>query len=432
MTLIEKNKRFLEGKVEKSACSENKRLLLKLIFIFLYLWCPYFLFCYLQVEYPMKNLILTFLVGVVVTAMDPVFAMNESDTKESSYKGLTWKNRPEETKIEIDKAYSVCSCKTRSNEVGNNRFWGKDGERKYRMAEIDDTRLVHHLISSNPDQKVWFFGDLGSGNYAWVDHLATKVNNFTDIPDDITVNIIGVGAEGYAGPELVVDGKCNIFKIGQCNIEKLEEELPSRKIFKENNINLVGQFDAMFTRWCMRHLVDPAGLIPQIGTFLKSGTGLFFGDGFFYGLEGLDDYYGLNGRTLEVNPYNTFTMLLLDLKVPFLIYPYDGSASLNQFVFRKDRDGPLNLPLEYVQTVPLEKQKYIVESGFATVFKHIGPLPQWIGDNPYPRNEDVDMRDTLCGDFTLFSFFKDNNLFANGPWIKKMKNMKYSFLGPKK
>lgn len=60
------------------------------------------------------------------------------------------------------------------------------------------------------------------------------------------------------------------------------------------------------------------------------------------------------------------------------------------------------------------------------------PLPEWIGNRPDLRSEEVDMTDALCGDFDLYSFFKDNKLFANAPWMKRMRNMKYSFLGPKK
>lgn len=243
--------------------------------------------------------------------------------------------------------------------------------------------------------------------------------------------IIGVGAEGYSGPELVTIGKCNIFKIGHCSIEKLEEELPSRKVFKENNIDLLNSFDVMVTNWCSRHLVDPVGLIPQIGTFLKSGTGLFFGDGFFYGLEGYKNFYNSTEESIEVHPNDAMTMLLLDMKVPFLIHPYNNDRSLNRFVFKKNIDGPINLPLEYVDMISLDKW-YTVESKAATVFRHIGPLPQWDGETPIAYKEQGNMVNKLCGDFNLFSFFKDNKLFCREFGTRRMRKMEHSILELKK
>ena len=81
---------------------------------------------------------------------------------------------------------------------------------------------------------------------------------------------------------------------------------------------------------------------------------------------------------------------------------------INNFVFKKNTDLPLNLPLKYKKYFFLDGFEWHVHSKRVTTFEHIGPLPEWEGEAPDPTASDLR---TLHGDLELFNFFKDNHLF---------------------
>jgi SAM-dependent methyltransferase len=267
-------------------------------------------------------------------------------------------------------------------------------------ADIEDHILAKYVMSSNPNQKEFYFLDIGAGDFQWNDFFAKQINCFPDIADDVKVNIIGVRGENYDGVKFSAVGKCNIFKLGQFKIENLEEA------FQTINLDLTGKIDCIYTSWCFRHLVDPMGTLKQAYNLLKPKTGLFFGDGFFYSVNGQSAKDLLKNK---VSALDNITKLLLDMKVQFLIEPTDTMRVINRFVFKRNTDDTLHLPLKYTGMISLG-DTCDVHSQVATTFDHIGPEPAWIGARPYPNL----MYNKLCGDLDLFNFFKDNKLFYSG------------------
>ncbi len=338
----------------------------------------------------MKNQILTFLASAVLAAMSPAFAMERLEDNQSSpiaaHKGLKWQDRPQEIQKKIDDTFSSLGF-----------CWRENGKKIYVLVDVDTIKLAKYLMTSNPNQKEFYFLDLGAGLFQWGDNLAMEINKFTDIEDDVKVNIIGVRGERDNSPEFSTVGRCNIFKLSQFKVENLEEA------FKSINLDLTDKIDCIYTRMCLIHLVDPVGTLLQAHKFLKPNTGLFFGDGFYYGLKGQSAK-----DIFSQERFDKITKLLLDMKVPFLIEPDGGDRNTNNFVFKRNTDAPLNLPLKYTGMVCLGDRK--VYSDTATAFEHIGPEPEWIGENPYPGR----IFDKLCGDLDLFNFFKNNNLFYWG------------------
>lgn len=353
--------------------------------------------CYSQMERFMKSQTLTLIASVSIFAMSPTFAMEGIEDKESrcisAYNGLKWQDRPTEIQNKISQTFSYLSSKSGGT-------WLFNGSEYYIHADVDTEKLAKHLMTSNPNQKEFYFLDIGAGNFEWGDHLAGIINEFTGIADDVKVNIIGVRGEQYNGEKFTTVGKCNIFKLGQFKIENLEEA------FKKINLDLTDKIDCIYTRWTFRHLVDPVGTLEQAYNLLKPKTGLFFGDGFFYSLN------GQSAKDILTNArFDNITRLLLDMKVQFLIEPHDSTRAINRFVFKRNADGPLNLPLKYTGMVYVGDACQVY-SQVATAFEHIGPEPTWIGESPYPTR----MYDKLCGNLDFFNFFKNNSLFYWGEY----------------
>lgn len=338
----------------------------------------------------MKNQILALMASISLSTISPAFAMEEPNDIESSristYKGLKWQDRPPEVQIKIDETFSSLSS------------WLENGKDNYFLVDVDAIKLAKYLMTSNPTQKEFYFLDLGAGNFQWGDNLAMEINKFTDITDDIKVNIIGVRGEYNDGPEFSITGRCHIFKLGKFKLENLEES------FENKGLHLTGKIDCIYTRMCFYHLVDPVGTLVQAYNLLKPHAGLFFGNGFLYGLKGetKEDIFSRKR-------FDKITTLLLDMKVPFLIEPDGALRSTNNFVFKRNTDNPLNIPLKYTGMISLGDDRHVF-SNAATTFEHIGPEPEWIGESPIPQR----MFDKLSGDLDLFNFFKDNNLFYWG------------------
>src|SRR3990167_3976128 len=189
------------------------------------------------------------MVSVAISSLSPAFAMDGLDDKEpagiSAYKGLNWQNRPDDIKAKIDSAFlNVSSHSSLYN-------WTYNGSNTYSLASVSETKLAHHLMVSNPEQKEFNFLDLGAGEFQFGDYLAQQINKFTDIPDDVKANIIGVRAEEYEGEECSTIGKCTIFKLGKFKLENMEEE---EEKFKKKYFPLTNNIDVTVTSWCFRHL----------------------------------------------------------------------------------------------------------------------------------------------------------------------------------
>jgi SAM-dependent methyltransferase len=346
-------------------------------------------------DFYMKSRIFNLIVIIVVMAMQSTYATDTADDNKlkgsscinsvqiSTY--LKWQDRPDNLKSREQEIFKILAHQVMSH-------WEYNGSEFYTIMDVAEEKLIHHLITSNHMQKEFYFLDIGAGKFQWGNSLAENINNFSDIPNDVKVHIIGVRGEQFQGPEYSNIGKCHIYKFGKFNIENLETS------FKSKGLELNGKIDGIFTRWCFRHLVDPVGTLQQAYDLLKI-KGLFFGDGFFYGLKGKHEQH----ETIIKAGIKNMAKLLLDMKVQFLIEPYILNHALHRFVFRKDTDEPLKLPLQYHGVVPI-KDKADVYSNTATVFDHIGPEPELNTEIPADLN-------ARCGDRDLFDFFQKNQLF---------------------
>jgi SAM-dependent methyltransferase len=313
----------------------------------------------------------------------------------STYSGLHWKDRPDEIKEKINQIFTPLSQQTDSN-------WTVNGQKAYQPLDVCEIKLAHHLMISQPEQKLFTFLDLGSGQFQWVNYLTQRINEFNDIPDGVKVRIIGVRAEQYSGEERSAIGRCDVFKVGQVKIENMEEE--EEKFQKKYGIALKDNVDVTVTSWCFRHFVDPVGALAQVAKFVRPKTGLFFGDGFAFGFKGQLDY------DISQEICQHMSELLLDMNLPFLIQRNSSSGAVNKYVFRRDADDSLKLPLKYSGLRPYNNEGMV--AGVVTLFEHVGPRPQWTEPDPHSFDETWAMEGNWYGSQELYDFFNKNDLFT--------------------
>jgi hypothetical protein len=316
---------------------------------------------------------------------------------------LDWQDRPEMLNLKIESCFSELSNRTSGH-------WNFNGKVHYTIAGVEEEKLAHHLIISQPNQKDFYFLDMGAGDFQWGTHLANYINERKDIAErEMKVHIIGIRGEQSLEPEVSVNGKCIIYKLGSFKIEELETA------FKTRGYQLQNKMDLIISSWTFRHLVDPVGTLVQAYNHLKPGIGLFLFDGFFCGYHSQKDPLG--GMT----PYLNMAMLLLDTKAPFLIDPDDGTRALNNFILKRNSEESLKLPLHYDNYTYIGSNSQ-VNSGAMTIFKRTKPEPNIYSFEFIPSMQTYNK---LCGDQDLFNYFQDNKLFSfmgrkyNGPLREK-------------
>ena len=103
---------------------------------------------------------------------------------------LHWSQRPLEVQKSIGRAFARISSDTSSK-------WGwYNGNKKYRIHEIDDHALAKVLIQQLPvTQTTATFLDVGAGNFQWGASLATFLNLQQDIREDLQITIVNVRGE---------------------------------------------------------------------------------------------------------------------------------------------------------------------------------------------------------------------------------------------
>lgn len=316
---------------------------------------------------------------------------------------LEWQGRPDMLKHKIESCYTGLSSQTSGG-------WNYNGKQHYTIAGVEEEKLAHHIIISQPDQKDFYFLDIGAGDFQWGDYLANYINNRKDIAEkDIKVHIIGIRGEQSLEPEESVKGKCIIYKLGAFKIEELEST------FKAKGFDFKNKIDLIVSSWAFRHLVDPVGTLVQAYNHLRPDTGLFFFDGFFFGYDTQKD--ALEGMV----PYLNMSTLLLDTKAPFLIDPDNGGRAINQFILKRVGEALLELPLKY-DTYQYIGNSYQVSSEVMTIFKRTSPV---LDISEFQFIPSMETYDKLCGDQALFNYFRDNKLFSfrgrkyNGPFKEK-------------
>ncbi len=239
-----------------------------------------------------------------------------------------YKQRPESLKRMITTEFAKLKDYTRE--------WGLyNGSEDYHIACIDTFKLLKSQILKAPTQKIFNVMDIGAGNGDAGRFLSKAINDSTDIPSDVKVNIFNIRAEKnlYDFPVFTESTRCNVYECSGFNAENLIDEL--ERIGHSDK-----QFDIVMSRWCMRHLVDPVGTFEQVYLVTKPETGYIMMDGFHYKFA--DD----NKESWGSNSNNQIISILHHTNSKFLVLPYDTCRSFDQFILQKGEEV-LELSLTY-------------------------------------------------------------------------------------
>lgn len=248
--------------------------------------------------------------------------------------------RPEYVTDAIDRVYAQVSGNSESG-------WRLNGEESYRLAGVDEHRLIKHMIdTSDRAQKDFYFMDVGAGRFQWLGALAKFLDkNYAHT--DKHFHIIGCSGEGakletvqYGIPskmnlETTKTSKSTIYEFNGFKLEDAAKEFQHAGLFDRLNNNV----DLIITNFALRHLVDPLGTFVQIYNLLKPKDGFMIMDGFpFYRVDESGKMIYSGGLNMD--------HLLLDIGAKFLKKPFDGMRSLDHYLIKKEQQQ-LTLPLYY-------------------------------------------------------------------------------------
>ena len=252
---------------------------------------------------------------------------------------LDYKERPPWLQLQINTAFSSLASVSASQ-------WDHNGKPRYNICQINEHALMKKLIKKGykeGQRKFWAL-DVGGGDFQWSQALSNFINKDPEIPKDIKVHIIAVGAEGYSGASVEKTKLCKIHNFGIFKIEEIVEEL------KKKGFNLENKIDLIVSSWCFRHLVDPVGTFLQTRSLLRPQTGFLLMDGFLF----LEEQQGVG----DVGT-SQMTQLALDTGDSFLTRNY--IKFINHYVFQKLNIEPCQLPMRYLCTIPVGK-KWSIQS----------------------------------------------------------------------
>lgn len=243
---------------------------------------------------------------------------------------LNWEDRPKPIVDKIDSVFNRLKEDVRSQ-------WGVyNGRDEYRLLTLKDQHLVKKIIKDSPTQKEFIFLDIGAGDFQWGRQLCRFLNKQVDLPSDISVHIISIRGEGGKG-RLKELGKCKVYELTAFKVENLFSEFKSRGLDFERKVDLAT------SSWCFRHLVDPLGTFIQTYDLLRPHQGMLLMDGFFYH----DAHLKYQDPPCPDEANAQLVNILVHLRAPFLLIPYNKLGSLWQFLIKKSDANPCQLPMSY-------------------------------------------------------------------------------------
>ena len=245
--------------------------------------------------------------------------------------------------------------------------WLWNGSPLYRACYTNEHMVLLQTIIDNPEQKIFYVVDFGSGDHRWVDATADFINEQVKqgkIPRDVTVNIIGLTGETYENVKAQSVGNCVIHKYGQFKLEDFETEFDKIDGLKG------AKFDLAMCNMTLRHLVDPVRTYLSIRNRVKAHRYFFFDKfPFLYENENSLDYVN------KLLPLEHMLALLVDIGDPFL-FESTGAADIaaTQRSVVKVSDKMVNeLPMSYVELEQINGSWFNSVVNSITVFKKFSP-----------------------------------------------------------
>jgi len=323
-----------------------------------------------------------------MTALNSV-STSELSTLLQKPKYLDPSQRPESLQARVDASFkNIVGCSTSS--------WGLyNGNSNYNLCGVKEYEAMKKLILKDyPSRKEFYALDIGAGNFQFNKGLAEYLNKQDDLPNDITIHIIGVRGESndeYKGA--VTTGRCKMYNLGAFKTEEIFEQ------FKDLGFDLKNKLDLVVSHFCFRHFADPVGTFVQTYNLLRPNSGLILLDGFNFLYE--------SDHPTRVDFNKQMTQLFLDTGAPFLIRPHSFGGSLNHFILQRPSGAPCQLSMSYVGSKYSEDPQ--IGSHTVTEFKRI-PQPSDKQKLHLPKETEFHQ---MRGDKKLHDWLKENRLLSD-------------------
>jgi hypothetical protein len=201
---------------------------------------------------------------------------------------------------------------------------------------INEKFLLKDLVEKSKDQNDFYVLDIGAGEFQWGKALATFALKEIKERDHLKIHIINVRGEPLSGPtnsKVEHFGFISLYYFGAFKVEDVANEFFRRKMHVHNRLDLA------FSRWTLRHLVNPVGTVEKIYNLLRPKTGLFLFDGFYF-------CFGSEKITYK-DMYPKMLQLLTMTKAPFLARSYRQDESIDQFMLQRKDVSKLSLPIKF-------------------------------------------------------------------------------------
>lgn len=354
-----------------------------------------------------KKQIYTSLFLTAIGGLSPLQAMES----EKGNKFLNTSGEQIDIKQKIDESFTMLSS-------GDSSDWTYNGDYEgYNLCGIDQYKLVKSLIMKESNRKEFFVLDIGAGNFKWGQGAAKYLQSQTDIPEGITVHIMGIRGEQHIHSKQDNSGSYKLHEFGGFKIEDMNSAFLSRGWDLNNKIDLI------VSAWTLRHLVNPVATVNQAYKLLRPATGIMLFDGFWFN-------YGNTADLLENKPGFTIrenlASLLLELKTPFLIKPDSGPEN-NRYMIQKSGKPNSQISLSYKDVVsnPEIKRGCNIASGCITSFKeHRQEIEIPLGITNHDRYSG---KITHYGDKELFDWVLSENIFSYTPSFEQFPKTNMSF-----
>ena len=320
-------------------------------------------------------------------------------------KYLSEAQRPENLKQVIDTSFNAIAS---SSELQ----WKFKGDPTYGMLSIDEISLMKKIIEQSPNQKNFYFLDIGAGNF----QLPNKVyETFKEdsILEGKKLHVFGLSGESGRTIQKI-EGHCSLYLSSAFQVEHIDN------IFNIRDLDLKNKFDFVISRKCFFHLADPVGTFVQTYRLMRPKTGLFVGEGF---------YFSMTKDFAFINSLQVLELLFLTRK-PFLIQKdnEEGTQRLPYFILQKSDDKECEIPWTYtaahIKSAIIATWK--IGSSTITEFSYTEPptkedkkkcinLFKTLKNNP---------SDMLVGDQVLYQWLHDNKLISSNISFKPVEEFK--------
>jgi hypothetical protein len=358
----------------------------------------------------MAKIFSKFLITIVVF----IYYVTANANNDSILDGLDYRQRPIELQNKIDELFAKIAEKNESKWMFNGPI--NNGGR-YCICGITDEKLVFDIIlNAPPEQKDFYFIDVGAGQYQWVDNIHRFLSNNPQIPRDKNYHIIGLNGEGK--DKIEYDKNFTLYRLGGFKIENAIEA------FEKRGLYLKGKVDLTVTHMTFLHLIDPLGTFLQLYKLTNLNGYILVGGGMRLFIadpttqEGIYGNYGYNDDYYKGNLY--VEHMLKELKQTYLMGSFGTSGSDSQFrdfvVQKRDMNESVLTSWSYVglkdngASLEQEKGRYQVlfsDKNSMRLHYIINDYPQkgkdhkyWYNTNSYHGNKELyDMlkkKDYIC------------------------------------